>query len=38
MFVFKILINNIIDKVREYFSDREGRDNLDDFKYYYLID
>lgn len=38
MLALKIPINNIIDKVREHFSDREGRDNLDDLKYYHLID
>lgn len=38
MLALKIPINNIIDKVREHFSDRESRDNLDDLKYYNLID
>ena len=38
MLALKIPINCIIDKVREHFSDRENRDNLDDLKYYHLID
>lgn len=38
MLVLKILINIILDKVREKFSDRNNRDDLIDMKYYYLID
>ncbi|XP_062604065.1 uncharacterized protein LOC134265856, partial [Saccostrea cucullata] len=38
MLSLKIPINCIIDKVREHFSGRGNRDNLDDLKYYHLID
>lgn len=38
MLSLKIPINNIIDKIRERFSDRDHRDNLEDIKYYNLID
>lgn len=38
MLVLKILINIILDKVREKFSDRNNCDDLIDMKYYYLID
>lgn len=38
MLSLKIPISNIIDKIRERFSDRDHRDNLEDIKYYNLID
>ncbi|XP_062596991.1 uncharacterized protein LOC134258447 isoform X1 [Saccostrea cucullata] len=38
MLSLKIPINNILDKIREKFSGRDNRDNLEDIKYYNLID
>ena len=38
MVALKIPFICIIDKVRDHFSDRENMDNLDDLKYYHLID
>lgn len=38
MLFLKILINNIIDKIWECFLDRDYCDNLEDIKYYNLID
>ncbi|XP_061184435.1 uncharacterized protein LOC133192444 [Saccostrea echinata] len=38
MLALKIPINCIRDKVREHFSDRGNRDNLEELKYYHLID
>ena len=38
MLSLKIPVTSIIDKIRGHFSDRDNRDNLDDFKYYHLID
>ena len=38
MLSLKIPVTSIIDKIRGHFSDRDYRDNLDDLKYYHLID
>lgn len=38
MLFLKILISNIIDKIWECFLDRDYCDNLEDIKYYNLID
>lgn len=38
MLVFKILINNILDKIWENFCVRDNRDDMINIRYYYLID